>query len=177
MFVTHPTQRTHFKGFQLWVNLPARLKMSEPSYDMIWSRDMPTARLPLGGTARVISGQVGDVQSRIIKSIPLTILHLTLPPGERFATAVPRTHSALAYVFAGAVDIGPGGAAKRVERLSWGLLAADGDGVEMHSVGSEPADVLFLAGQPLKVCVLVCRGVVMQVLMWNRSRLRSGGRL
>jgi redox-sensitive bicupin YhaK (pirin superfamily) len=40
MFVTKRTQPSKFNGFQLWLNLPKKLKMTEPAYQMTWKKDM-----------------------------------------------------------------------------------------------------------------------------------------
>lgn len=45
MFLTDPEKPSNFNGFQLWLNLPSKLKMSEPNYLMLWNKDIPTTEL------------------------------------------------------------------------------------------------------------------------------------
>lgn len=45
MFLTDPEKPSSFNGFQLWLNLPSKLKMSEPNYLMLWNKDIPTTEL------------------------------------------------------------------------------------------------------------------------------------
>jgi quercetin 2,3-dioxygenase len=52
-------------GFQLWLNLPKKDKMIEPSYKDLQDKDVPRATLPGGVTVRVIAGKVGDVAGPI----------------------------------------------------------------------------------------------------------------
>jgi len=150
MFVTHPTKRSTFKGFQIWLNLPARLKMCEPSYEMIWHNDMPTARLP-GVEVKVVAGQVGDVRSRIVKSVPVSVLHVIMEPGARFSQPMPATQNSFAYVFEGDAGFGPDGRVQAVKTHSWAVFASDGDVIEARNVGSSKLQFLLLGGQPYNV--------------------------
>src|SRR5579863_2318220 len=67
-------------GFQLWVNLPAKDKMTAPRYQEIPPAEIPTAQLAEGVTAKVIAGKVGNVVGPIngIATDP-TMLDLSLP--------------------------------------------------------------------------------------------------
>ncbi|HQP35664.1 MAG TPA: pirin family protein [Polyangiaceae bacterium] len=137
-------------GFQVWVNLPAKLKMTRPRY-----QDIPSARIPEvvradGARIRVISGvvdgQVGAV--RDIFADP-TYLDVALPAGCSFEQPVPRGHTALLYVFQGDVAIGgpeaASGAFIAATRL---VILKDGDVVHVEA-GGAPARFLLLSAQPL----------------------------
>ncbi len=89
-------------GFQLWANLPAARKMMEPRYREVKASQIPVARLPGGGEARVICGRVGGVQGpvRDIVTDP-GYLDVGLPPGASWTHPTVPGHTALAYVIEG----------------------------------------------------------------------------
>src|SRR5581483_8670149 len=88
-------------GFQLWVNLPARLKMTEPRYQEVNAETIPTYEKD-GIKIRVVAGQVGGVTGPVteIAASPL-YLDVQLPPDTEFIQPIPGGHTALAYVFEG----------------------------------------------------------------------------
>src|SRR5512136_965669 len=69
------------EGFQLWVNLPARLKMTSPRYQDILEKDIPVVEQPGGVKVRVIAGQLNGTSGAVtdIYADP-TYLDVTLPP-------------------------------------------------------------------------------------------------
>jgi redox-sensitive bicupin YhaK (pirin superfamily) len=88
-------------GFQLWVNLPARLKMTEPRYQEVNAATIPT--FEKGGVKiRVVAGQVENVTGPVteIAASPL-YLDVQLAPDTEFVQPVPSGHTAIAYVFEG----------------------------------------------------------------------------
>ncbi len=71
-----------FHGFQLWVNLPARMKMTTPRYQDIRAGQVALLSSPDGGTlVRVIAGQVAGHSGPGVTHTPITLLHATLEPG------------------------------------------------------------------------------------------------
>jgi quercetin 2,3-dioxygenase len=140
-------------GFQLWVNLAAKDKMTAPAY-----RDVPPAQVPVvtlanGVTLRVIAGEAEGVTGAVTRPTtePL-VLDITLPPGTTFDVPLPVGHNAFAYVFGGAVDVG-GEAPTRVDNQLMAILRNDpgSDGVRLAAPATltEPARVLLVAGRPL----------------------------
>ncbi len=89
-------------GFQLWVNLPAKLKMVQPRYQDIPSRKIPEVTTKDGARIRVIAGNVGGTEGAVtgIAANP-TYLDVFIPPGGSFTHSVPQGHTAFAYVFEG----------------------------------------------------------------------------
>ena len=134
------------QGFQLWVNLPAKDKMTAPRYQEIPPKDIPVATLGGGVSAKVIAGTVGGVGGPIdgIATEPV-LLDLALPAGGRLTLPLPQAHSVFLYPFDG--DIAVGEAATRVERGSIAVLGA-GEGV-LISAPKGAARVLLAAGRPL----------------------------
>ena len=90
-------------GFQLWVNLPARLKMTQPRYQNITSAQIPEIRLADGVKIRVIAGKLegigGPVKEIVVEP---TYLDISIPPGATFSQPVERGHAACVYIFEGA---------------------------------------------------------------------------
>ncbi|MGA8004957.1 MAG: pirin family protein, partial [Burkholderiales bacterium] len=89
-------------GFQLWVNLPAALKMSHPRYQDLSAAQIPEVRRDDGTVIRIVAGEVDGVAGAVteIYAEP-EYLDVSLPAGAHFAQPVPRGHSALAYAFEG----------------------------------------------------------------------------
>jgi hypothetical protein len=87
------------EGFQLWLNLPAQRKMSEP-----WYRDIASAQIPEyvttdGVTVRVIAGSSNGVAGAVSREITEPLyLDIHLSAGTSFSTALPATHNAFIYV-------------------------------------------------------------------------------
>jgi quercetin 2,3-dioxygenase len=142
-----------FHGFQLWVNLPARLKWTPPRYQDIRGRAVSLLSSPDGGALlRVIAGEVAGHQGPGITHTPITLLHATLAPGAELRLPWRRDFNALVYVLAGAGSVGP----KR-QPVRMGQLAVYGPG-EVVTVRAAVAqerrspqlDVLVLGGQPIR---------------------------
>jgi redox-sensitive bicupin YhaK (pirin superfamily) len=142
-----------FHGFQLWVNLPARLKMAPPRYQDIRAGQVELLSSADGGALlRVIAGEIDGHQGPGVTHTPITLLHATVSPGAQVRLPWNRDFNALGYVLAGSGTVG---ADKRPVRT--GQLAVFGPG-EAISFGadakadgpSEGLDILLLGGQPIK---------------------------
>jgi len=98
---------------------------------------------------RVIAGRLGDVEGpvRAVATEP-TYLDISLPPQTSLRVPLPLGHAAFAYVFDGNVNVGPGGAARPLNR---GTLAVLGEGnvVEL-TTGAEAGRLILVAGRPLR---------------------------
>ena len=131
-------------GLQIWVNLPARLKMTRPRYQDVPAARIPEVRRSDGSRIRVIAGTVdGTVGAvREIFADP-TYLDVALPDGAQFEQPVPSGHTGLVYVLEGQIDI----EGREVGSPRLGLLD-DGDLVRVHATGG-PARFLLLSAQPL----------------------------
>jgi len=145
-------EQGRMRGFQLWINLPAREKMKPANYRDIAPAEIPDVALPGGGHVKVIAGtlQLGE------RSVPGPIQGLStdplyfdveLPAGRTFTQPVPRDHNAFVYVFEGSVLIGADGGARTLATHAAGVLA-NGDQVEMGA-GVDGVRLLLLAGRPL----------------------------
>jgi redox-sensitive bicupin YhaK (pirin superfamily) len=131
-------------GFQLWVNLPARDKMTRPRYQEIPAEKIPTARTPDGKVAvKVIAGEALGVAAVIETRTTIFYFHLTMKKDGEVFLPVPQDFNAFAYVFKGKAAAGAGAAADGQAAL----FAADGDGVSLRA--AEDAEVLLIGGRPL----------------------------
>jgi quercetin 2,3-dioxygenase len=136
-------------GFQLWVNLPARVKMTKPRYQDVRSGSIPETKTPDGARVRVVAGQVGGVQGAVtdIAADP-TYLDVLVPPRSAYRERIEPGHTAFAYVFEGrAVFPGHGGEKVTVSHPRLVLLD-DGDEVRV-TTGEEGARFLLVSGRPL----------------------------
>jgi quercetin 2,3-dioxygenase len=138
-------------GFQVWVNLPRKLKMTKPRYQDVPAARIPEVARPDGARVRVVAGRV-DGADGAVKEIFAgpTYLDVSLPPDRSFEQPVPRGHTALLYVFQGEVTVGGAGAARGAAVGSPRLaILSDGDVVRVHT-GGAPARFLLLSAQPLE---------------------------
>ncbi len=134
------------EGFQLWLNLPARDKMSAP-----WYRDFTAAELPrfetgAGVAVTVIAGESHGVAGAVTRETTAPVyLDLHLPAGTRFEQSLPAGHNAFVYVYRGELKVGE----TLVPSQRMALLANDeaSDGVVVEARGETRA--LLIAGRPL----------------------------
>ncbi len=129
-------------GFQIWVNLPAKLKMTKPRYQEVPAARIPRAQTP-DGRARgvIIAGEALGVRAVIDTITPIVYQDWTLDPGADVSIAIAPEQRAMVYAFQGAVEIG--GRAVRD-----GQLAILGDGDTVRLTASKAGRVLLLAGVP-----------------------------
>jgi quercetin 2,3-dioxygenase len=140
------------RGFQLWVNLPAREKMKPAGYRDIDPSEIPAVALPGGGRARVIAGVLEAAGAKTPGAVrgPSTdplYLDVELPPHAAFTHPVNAGYNALLYPYEGELEVGPEGDARTLPTASAGLLSS-GDTIRVQA-GREGARFLVLAGRPL----------------------------
>jgi redox-sensitive bicupin YhaK (pirin superfamily) len=134
-------------GFQLWVNLPAKLKMTAPRYQNIAANEIPEIHREGSATIRVIVGSVDGVNGPVggIAADP-TYLDVLVSPRSSFVYPIARGHTAFAYVFEGE---GRFGAEDQTVVTHPRLVVwTDGDGIEVKTAES-PVRFLLVSGKPL----------------------------
>ncbi len=146
-------QNGRLRGFQLWINLPAREKMKPATYRDIQAGEIPVVALPGGGSAKVIAGTVtldGTTTTGAITGVTTdpTYLDVALPPGARFSYPVSPEYSVFLYPYEGRLEVGAAGSTRPLGPHSAGVLTA-GELVEVVA-GPEGARFLLLAGRPLR---------------------------
>jgi redox-sensitive bicupin YhaK (pirin superfamily) len=142
-----------FHGFQLWVNLPARLKMSAPRYQDIRAGQVGLLTSADGGALlRVIAGELDGHAGPGVTHTPITLVHATVSPGAQVRLPWRADFNALGYVLAGAGTVG---AERRPVKA--GQLAVFGFGESLTAAAdarpdgpSETLDILLLGGEPIR---------------------------
>ena len=135
------------RGFQLWVNLAAKDKMSQPRYQDIAPEKIPTAEPAPGVKVRVVAGEVFGARGPVDGiAIAPVYLDIALESGAKLSVPLPEGHSAFAYVFEGdAAQVG----AETLGLRELGVLSS-GDVVELAvAADAKAARVLLVAGRPL----------------------------
>jgi redox-sensitive bicupin YhaK (pirin superfamily) len=144
-------QEGRMRGFQLWLNLPARDKMTAPKYQEFGPDRIPVATPGKGVSVKVIAGRVGEVTGPISQpATDPTYLDIALDDGAQYIHTLPDQHSAFLYVYEGALRVGEGATASTVKA---GELAVLGQGTEIHLAASSAGDVsraILVAGRPLR---------------------------
>jgi redox-sensitive bicupin YhaK (pirin superfamily) len=137
-------------GFQLWVNLPARLKMSAPRYQEIPAGRIPQIEREDGGRVRVIAGEAGGVRGPVTEiAAQPTYLDVSIPAQASFTHPIEEGHTGFAYVFEGEGTFGVtdegGGTVVGHPRLA---VFGDGSAVTVRTA-AQAARFLLISGQPL----------------------------
>jgi redox-sensitive bicupin YhaK (pirin superfamily) len=137
-------------GFQLWVNLPAKLKMTKPRYQEVLSNSIPEVKRQDGVRIRVIAGKADGVQGPVTEIFAdPSYLDVTVPAGVSFAHPIEPGHTAFAYVFEGKGTFGvtntEGGATVSQPRL---VSFGNGDHVRI-ATSDQPVRFLLVSGLPL----------------------------
>ena len=142
-----------FHGFQLWVNLPSSLKMTDPRYQDIEAGKVALLSSDDGGAlVRLIAGSVAGHDGPGVTHSPITLIHATLAAGAELRLPWRRDFNALVYGISGAGSVG----AERAP-LEAGQLAVLGAG-DVVTVGAgdrqdsrtDSFDVLILGGRPIR---------------------------
>lgn len=146
-----PQQREGLlRGFQLWINLPAREKMKPAAYRDIQSEDIPQIDMADGRSIRVIAGTLrladrkiaGPVQGSTTEPLYLDV---HLPPDAPFEHPVDPAHNTFIYPFEGDLMLGEPGQAVAAGRAA---LTGEGDSVKILA-GKHGSRFLLLAGRPI----------------------------
>ncbi len=142
-----------FHGTQLWVNLPAAMKMVPARYQSIEASEVKLLSSADGASLiRIIAGEVDGHKGAGVTYTPITYLHVTIAPGSRLGLAWPRDFNALAYVLSGQGYAGP---ERRPFEEGQMALFGPGDALELSAAERQPTmapaglDVLLLGGQPI----------------------------
>lgn len=132
-------------GFQLWVNLPAKLKMTKPRYQEVAAKEIPIVEKD-GAKVLVIAGDVEGVKGAVteIYAEP-NYLDVTLNANSEFTHAISPGHTAFAYLFAGSASFDDDGEVIDQPML---IVFHDGDFVRIKA-GAQSARFILVSGKPL----------------------------
>lgn len=132
-------------GFQLWVNLPAALKMGQPRYQEVSAATIPTTQRD-GATIRVVAGQVDGVRGPVTEIAANPVyLDVTLAANSTFVDPVPHDHQLLAYVFEGEGKFGAEREPVSAVRM---IMFDEGDQVEVSTESG--VRFMLMAGAPIR---------------------------
>ena len=134
-------------GFQLWVNLPARAKMTAPGYQEFGPDRVPLERRDDGTTVRVVAGTTAEGTRGAVRNdyVEPTYLDVTLPPGGRFEQPVDVKDNAFVYAIEGELAVGNGGTGLPARTLA---VLGPGDHIAVQA-GGAGARFLLVSAQPL----------------------------
>ncbi len=141
-----------FHGIQLWVNLPAADKWTDPRYQGIEADNVLLLTTPDGGAlVRVIAGDVAGHDGPGSTHTPISLAHATIEPGAKLVLPWPAEFNALVYALSGSGSVG---AEARPFRSGQLAVFGAGDALVLRADASQesrhPAlDVLILGGRPI----------------------------
>ena len=142
-----------FHGIQLWVNLPASLKMTNPRYQDIRGSQVSLLSSPDGGAlVRVIAGDLAGFPGPGITHTPITLAHATLSPGAQLRLPWRPDYNALVYVMGGSGSVG---VKKRPIHSGQLAVFGAGDTITIEADTKQESrtpnlEVLVLGGQPIR---------------------------
>ena len=131
--------RTH--GLQLWVNLPAALKMTAPAYQDLRAEENAVDERP-GATIRVIAGELFGLTGPGRTRTPISYAHVTLDSDAVVSTPLPAGHVVLAYPLTGGFRIGDAEVGEDV------LAVIEGDQLTITGV-AQRSEIIVLTGEPI----------------------------
>ena len=129
---------------QLWVNLPARDKMSRPAYQSIRAADIPSVSLPDGaGKARIIAGRFGETAGPARTFTPVNVWDVRLNGGAQARLPLPQGHTAMVLVLSGQITT------CGVDAGLAQMLLLDREGEDVILTADAEASLLVLTGEPI----------------------------
>lgn len=141
-------------GYQLWLNLPRKLKMTEPKY-----QDIPSEKLPIvekkGARVKVLAGEYEGAMSPGQSFIPFNYLDVKLEAGAVLSQPAPEDRNAFLYVIEGRAQAGPQEGPSIVEA---GTLGVFGEGDSVRIAAPPDGSVHFLLASAQRLNEPVVRG-------------------
>jgi len=143
-----PKESKRMLGLQLWINLPAKYKMTAPKY-----RDLTAEKIPAvngtGSRVSVIAGYLGGTAGAMKGDyVDATMLDISLDAGASVGIHVPHDNTVFVYILDGTLTLGSGGDRQSLDRRR-AVLLSDGDTVTLAAGDTGTRCVLF-SGAPLR---------------------------
>jgi len=144
-----PKASKRMLGLQLWINLPAKHKMTKPKY-----RDLTAEKIPAvngtGSRVSVIAGSFGDTAGAMRgEYVEATMLDIGLDAGASVDIPVPSENTVFVYIFDGTLTLGSSGDRQSLDRRR-AVLLTDGDTVTLAAPESGGARCVLFSGAPLR---------------------------
>jgi len=133
-------------GFQLWVNMPAKLKMSKPKYIYIDSKKMKIHK-DSEKKIKIVAGKFGDVEGPVTgHNIEPIYFDIELKKDKKFNFELPLTHNSFIYLIEGEIKIGD----KNHKKVKNSTLILLTKGSELKVKGIIKSKFLLVSGKPIK---------------------------
>jgi redox-sensitive bicupin YhaK (pirin superfamily) len=130
---------------QLWVNLPARLKMTQPAYTGLQREQIPAIPADNGrATVNLVSGQFDGQVGPIESLTGVAMMTVTMNAGSRVTLPAPAGRAVFLYIVAGELDV------DETAVKPWHLVEMNDDGDDVALVARSEAVVLFGHAEPLR---------------------------
>ncbi|MNK10122.1 Quercetin 2,3-dioxygenase [compost metagenome] len=134
-----------FQMVQLWVNLPAKYKMSTPKYQALANNSISKYALPDGkGTLEVIAGEYQGVKGSASTFTPIEMYNLRLNTGAKTIISSPAHYNTALIVVEGSIKVN--GTAQATDNQ---MVHFEHEGLEIQIEAEENSIVLFLSGEPI----------------------------
>jgi redox-sensitive bicupin YhaK (pirin superfamily) len=133
-----------FQMVQLWVNLPAKDKMTEPKYQAITNAEMARVKLPLGGEIEIIAGEYNGAQGPATTFSPVHLYNLKMKQGETVELTYPDGYTTAVLAIEGSALL------NGEEKLPTDHLALfEREGETLRVAALEDSILLVMSGEPL----------------------------
>ena len=133
------------QGFQLWINMPAKLKMSDPNYIYIDSKEMPV-HVDSYKKVKVIAGKFEKAEGPVKKhNIEPIYLDIELKEEKQFNYELPSTHNSLIYLINGEIKIGK----KNHDKVKNSKLILLNKGKSLTVTSLSNSKFLLISGKPI----------------------------
>jgi redox-sensitive bicupin YhaK (pirin superfamily) len=130
---------------QLWVNLPAKHKMSGPKYQTLRASDIPSVKLPdEAGYVRVIAGDYEGVRGPAHTFTPLSVWDVRVYKGRSAAFVVPEGHTLALMLLHGSVLVNGAESARETQMVLLGR-----EGTDLRVEADSESSFLILSGEPI----------------------------
>ncbi|WP_373820370.1 pirin family protein [Glaesserella sp.] len=134
-----------FEMVQLWINLPAKDKMTTPRYQALTNENIPVVQLADGaGSARLIAGNLDGVTGAASTFTPINMWDVCLNAGKSNVFTVPESHNLIILVLDGEVSVNGTHTATRGELVTFARGGAD-----VKLAASKSSKILILTGEPI----------------------------
>ena len=132
-------------GFQLWINMPAKLKKNKPEYIYIKNKELGTYSDD-EKVVKVIAGKYKDVEGPEKKhNVEPIYFHIVLKNGKEFSCEVPEGHNSFIYLLKGQIKVGE----KNHEKTNDSNLILLKQGKNLQIKAEKESEFLFIAGKPI----------------------------
>lgn len=134
-----------FEMIQLWVNLPAKDKMSKPGYQTLTKEQIPIVNFPTGGHARVIAGSLNETNGPAKTFTSLNVWDVILKAGEKVDLPLPEGHNTAVVLRKGDATVNETAKLSGEARIA--TLSREGDTVTIEATAD--SQLVLLSGEPI----------------------------